>query len=124
MAIQRLTRQDFGALKNPGVTSIQILWGKNAPDAGVTITRVTVEPGATQERHAHDAAEQIWLVEQGSGVLLVDGGGSEPLAEGDVIRTPAGDVHGLTSTGTTDLIYLAVTTPPQDFSNAYGKGER
>ena len=48
MAIQRLTSKDFGALKNPGVTSAQIVWGKNSPDAKVTITRVTVEPGAVQ----------------------------------------------------------------------------
>lgn len=123
MAIQRLTDKDFGTLKNPGVTSAQIVWGRNAPDARVTITRVTVSPGATQARHAHDTAEQIWLVEQGSGELLLGDGDSEPLGKGDVIRTPAGDVHGLTNTGATDLIYLAVTTPPQDFSDAYGKRE-
>ena len=119
MAIQRLNNKDFGVLKNPGVTSTQIVWGKNSPEARVTITRVTIEPGATQERHTHEAAEQIWLVEQGNGELLISNGSSEPLAEGDVVRTPPGDVHGLKNVGTTDLIYLSVTTPPQDYSGAY-----
>ena len=90
----------------------------------VTITRVAVEPGATQDRHAHESAEQIWLVEQGNGRLLLANGESEPLAHGDVIRTPPGEVHGLTNTGTTELIYISVTSPPQDFSDAYGKHEK
>ena len=124
MTIQRLTSKDFGELQNPGVTSTQILWGQNSPDAQVTITRVTVEPGATQDRHAHNEAEQIWLIEQGNGELLVAHGGSEPLLQGDVVRTPPGDIHGLTNTGSGNLIYVAITTPPQDFSNAYGNAER
>ncbi|MGI9480124.1 MAG: cupin domain-containing protein [Hyphomicrobiaceae bacterium] len=119
MAIQRLTGEDFSVLKKPGVTSTQILWHKNSPKAQVTITRVTIKPGATQDRHAHDGAEQIWLVERGSGELLVADCGSEPLSEGDVIRTPPGAIHGLKNTGRTDLIYLSVTTPPQDYSSAY-----
>ncbi len=124
MPVQRLTSRDFGVLRNPGVTSTQVLWNKNSPEALVTITRVAVEPGATQDRHAHESAEQIWLVEQGNGRLLLANGESEPLADGDVIRTPPGEVHGLTNTGTTELIYISVTTPPQDFSDAYGKHER
>ncbi|MFY0614705.1 MAG: cupin domain-containing protein [Hyphomicrobiaceae bacterium] len=123
MAIQRLTSKDFGVLTNPGVTSTQIVWHKNSPAAQVTITRVTVEPGATQDRHAHDGAEQIWLVEQGNGELLTADGGSEALSEGDVVRTPSGEIHGLKNTGSNDLIYVSVTTPPQDYSNAYGKTE-
>ena len=123
MPVQRLTSTDFGVLRNPGVTSTQVLWNRNSPEALVTITRVAVEPGATQDRHAHESAEQIWLVEQGNGRLLLANGESEPLAHGDVIRTPPGEVHGLTNTGTTELIYISVTSPPQDFSDAYGKHE-
>ena len=119
MAIQRLTDKDFGVLKNPGVQSTQIVWGKNSPEAKVTITRVTVEPGATQERHSHEHAEQIWLVEQGNGELLVANENSEPLVKGDIVRTPPGEVHGIKNVGTGDFIYLSVTTPPQDYSAAY-----
>lgn len=124
MTVQRLSRRDFGALTKPGVTSTQILWHKNSPDAQLTITRVTVAPGATQDRHAHDGAEQVWLVESGSGELLLADGGSEPLSAGDVVRTPPGGVHGLNNTGTTDLIYTSVTTPPQDYTSAYCHTER
>ena len=50
MAMQRLTPTDFGLLENSGVKSVQIVWGKNAPEAKVTITRVTVQPGSGQIR--------------------------------------------------------------------------
>lgn len=119
MAIQRLSNEDFGVLTKPGVNSTQILWQHNSPDAAVTITRVTVDPGATQDRHSHGCAEQIWLVESGSGELLVADGGTEPLSKGDVVRTPPGDIHGLKNTGGTKLVYISVTTPPQDYTNAY-----
>ncbi len=53
MAMQRLTPTDFGLLENSGVKSVQIVWGKNAPEAKVTITRVTGQPGSGQIRHSH-----------------------------------------------------------------------
>lgn len=98
---------------------MQIVWPNNAPDARVTITRVTMEPGATSARHAHPASEQIWLIEQGDALLLMAEGQTDRLRAGDVVRTPAGAIHGVANTGAGRFVYLAVTTPPQDFSPAY-----
>lgn len=123
MTIQRLSAADFTTLENPGFRSVQIVWPKNAPDARVTITRVTMEPGATSARHAHAASEQIWLVEQGNALLLMADGQTDGLRAGDVVRTPAGAVHGVANTGVEPFVYLAVTTPPQDFSPAYKGGK-
>ncbi len=53
MPVQRLSPEDFEVLSNPGVTSVQMMWQANAPEARVTITRVTMEPGAVSRRHAH-----------------------------------------------------------------------
>ena len=36
-----------------------------------------------------------------------------------MIRTSPGEVHGVTNTGSEPFVYLAVTTPPQDFTVAY-----
>jgi mannose-6-phosphate isomerase-like protein (cupin superfamily) len=119
MPIQRLTADDFTSLRNPGVTSEQIVWPRNAPDAQATITRVTMEPGATQARHSHARSEQTWLVEQGAATLLRADDRSEPITAGDVVRTPPGEVHGLFNSGDTPFVYLAITTPPQDFTAAY-----
>ena len=119
MAIQRLSRGDFTVLANPGVRSLQIVWPDNAPDARVTITRVTLEPGASSARHLHPSSEQIWLVEQGRALLLMADGETGGLQAGDVVRTPPGAIHGVANTGSEPFVYLAVTTPPQDFSSAY-----
>lgn len=119
MTIQRLSAADFTTLQNPGFRSVQIVWPENAPEARVTITRVIMEPGAVSARHVHPASEQIWLVEQGSALLMMAGGHTDGLRAGDVVRTPAGAIHGVANTGGEPFVYLAVTTPPQDFTAAY-----
>jgi mannose-6-phosphate isomerase-like protein (cupin superfamily) len=67
----------------------------------------------------HPASEQIWLIEQGSAPLLMDGDQTDELRAGDVVRTPAGTIHGVANTGSEPFLYLSVTTPPQDFSPVY-----
>jgi quercetin dioxygenase-like cupin family protein len=119
---QRLTPADFTTLENPGIRSEQIVWPRNAPDARVTITRVTMEPGATSSRHAHPHSEQTWIVERGAATLLMAGDRTDAIRAGDVVRTPAGEVHGVANTGEELFVYLAVTTPPQDFTTAYRSG--
>jgi len=119
LTIQRLSAADSTILENRGVRSVQIVWPRNAPEALVTITRITMEPGATSARHAHSASEQIWLIEQGSAQLLMGDGNTAGLRAGDVVRTPAGTTQGVANTGDEQFIYLAVTTPPQDFTAAY-----
>jgi quercetin dioxygenase-like cupin family protein len=119
LSIQRLTPADFATLENPGVRSEQIVWPGNAPEARVTITRVTMEPGARSARHAHPESEQTWLVEHGAATLLMAGDRTAEVRAGDVVRTPAGEVHGVANTGTGPFVYLAVTVPPQDFTTVY-----
>jgi mannose-6-phosphate isomerase-like protein (cupin superfamily) len=118
MAIQRLYINNVTVLENPGKRSQQLVWPRNAPESAMTITRVTMDPGAISKPHAHAQSEQIWIVEAGSGVLLGQEKRSE-LKAGDVIRTPAGEVHGIENTGDGPLIYLSVTTPPEDFREHY-----
>jgi quercetin dioxygenase-like cupin family protein len=119
MSIQRLSAVDFAALENPGVRSLQIVWP--SPEALVTITRVTMEPGSVSARHSHPNCEQIWIVEQGRATLLMDQDQTDEVQAGDVVRTPAGSIHGVNNTGREPFVYLAVTTPPQDFTPAYGE---
>jgi quercetin dioxygenase-like cupin family protein len=119
MAIQRLSTTNVTVLKNPGKRSEQLVWPRKAPEAAMTITRVTMEPGSISKPHAHARAEQIWIVQCGSGQLLLEHGTSSELNAGDTIRTPPGDSHGVENTGNEPLIYLAITTPPEDFGGRY-----
>jgi len=119
MAVQRWRVFECDVLIKSGIQSRQLVWPKNSPDSQATITRVTMEPGFVSERHSHKGSEQIWIVEHGEGVLLLANEQTQVLGAGDIIRTPAGEIHGLTNSGNEPLVYLAVTVPPQDFSFAY-----
>ena len=119
MGIQRLSTVDFATLENPGIRSVQIVWPKNAPEALVTITRVTMEPGSISARHSHPNSEQIWIVERGRATLLMGDELTDEVRAGEVVRTPAGTIHGVSNTGNEPFVYLAVTTPPHDFTPAY-----
>ena len=110
---------DATVLRRPGKESVQILWPENAPDAKMTITRVTMQPGATSPPHVHERSEQVWIVEKGSATLLFGDGSATVIAAGQVVRTPPGVSHGVENTGTEEFGYLSVTTPPEDFTAHY-----
>jgi quercetin dioxygenase-like cupin family protein len=78
-----------------------------------------MEPGATSPRHSHPKSEQTWIVERGTATLLLANDETAEIRAGDVVRTPPGEVHGVTNTGGDPFVYLAVTTPPQEFTAAY-----
>jgi mannose-6-phosphate isomerase-like protein (cupin superfamily) len=119
MAVQRWRVVECDVLIKTGIQSRQLVWPKNSPESQTTITHVTMEPGSVSARHAHERSEQIWIVERGEGILLLENEHSEVLRAGDIVRTPAGEIHGVTNSGKEPLVYLAVTTPPQNFSSAY-----
>src|SRR5271169_5462705 len=112
---------DFETLSNSGVTSRQLLGSANSKSERVTISRVTIVPGAKNPPHRHVSSEQIWIALRGSGRLLLDGGSSMSFTAGDVVRFEDNDLHGFENTGGTEFEYIAVTSPPVDFRAAYAK---
>ena len=117
--MQLIKPSEMETLANPGVESRQLLNPGNCASARVTITRVTMEPGAEQPRHAHDASEQVWVALRGKGKLLLADGGARPFREGEVARFAEGDVHGFLNDSGEPFEYLSVTVPPIDFAYAY-----
>lgn len=114
-----LAESDFKRLSNPGVVSLQLVSPHNSQSARLTITRVTVQPGAGQPRHKHDGSEQIWVALEGAATLLLAEGAARELKAGEVARFADGDVHGVDNTGSAPFVYLAVTSPPINFDYAY-----
>ena len=110
---------DIKIFANPGYVSEQLLSPHNSTSSRVTITRVTVEPGAINGRHKHAASEQIWIAVTGSGVLLLADNREAPFQSGQVARFADGDIHGFRNTGTEPFTYISVTSPPIDFAPAY-----
>jgi quercetin dioxygenase-like cupin family protein len=106
-------------LSNSGVVSRQLLFPENSRSTRVTITRVTIQPGARNAAHRHASSEQIWVALRGSGHLLLEGGQTLPFAEGDVVRFEDGELHGFENTSAAEFEYLSVTSPPVNFRAAY-----
>jgi quercetin dioxygenase-like cupin family protein len=114
-----LKPESFKHLSNPGVRSTQLLSPHNSASNRVTITSVTVDPGAEQPRHTHATSEQIWIAVEGSGTLLLDGDATLAFHEGQVARFHDGDVHGFKNTSAAPFKYVSITSPPINFSYAY-----
>ncbi len=112
---------DHVVLSNGGITSLQLLFPENSRSQRVTITRVTVAPGARNPPHRHASSEQIWVALRGSGHLLLDDGQTAAFNQGDVVRFEDNDLHGFENTGESEFEYLSVTSPPVNFRGAYAK---
>jgi len=117
--VEIIRRIEIRSFVNGGVTSEQLLFPENSQSQRVTITRVTIAPGARNPPHAHAASEQVWVALRGSGVLLLEGDATVLFAAGDVVRFAEGDVHGFENTGSAAFEYLSVTSPPINFRDAY-----
>ena len=114
-----LTTDLFKKLSNPGIDSLQLLSPHNSASTRVTITKVTVAPGAEQPRHQHKNSEQIWIALEGAGTLLLDGEITTDFNKGQVVRFADGNIHGFKNTNHEPFIYISITSPPIDFSYAY-----
>jgi quercetin dioxygenase-like cupin family protein len=117
--VEIIRQGEVQSLVNGGVTSERLLFPENSRSERLTITRVTVAPGAKSPRHTHPTSEQAWVALCGRGMLLLDDSTTQTFAEGDVVRFADGEVHGFANTGTVAFVYLSVTSPPINFRAAY-----
>ena len=113
-----LTDADFRRIASPGVNSVQIIGAHNSHSTRMSVSRITVDPGCTQDRHHHVASEQTWLALAGSSNLLLAGEAARPIRAGDAVRFADGEVHGIANTGPEPFTYLSITSPPIDFTPA------
>jgi quercetin dioxygenase-like cupin family protein len=68
------------------------------------------EPGQVQKVHAHQGAEKLYVVMEGSGEFSV-GAEKRVLKAGDLLHVPEGVEHGVANTGAGRLAVLIVITP-------------
>ncbi len=70
--MEYISKESIVVLKSDFQDSYQLLWNENSSSKRVTITKVYVHPGKTNNRHSHDTSEQIWVALSGTGVLLLE----------------------------------------------------
>ena len=73
----------------------------------------TYQPMAHVEPHTHKVQEQIYHILDGEGLMELEGERSM-VAAGDFVFIPPGIKHAIYNTGTTDLTFFVITTPPDD----------
>jgi mannose-6-phosphate isomerase-like protein (cupin superfamily) len=71
------------------------------------------QPKAFVQAHVHQVQEQIYHVLEGEGLVDLDGR-RQVVHKHDVIFVPPGVSHALHNTGLTDLVFLVITSPPDD----------
>lgn len=105
--------------RGDGVLSRLLHGGPGTPETDLTVTWVEVEPGAAQDRHAHDP-EQVYVVLAGEGTIHV-GGDERAVEAGDLVHVPSDTLHGLENTGDEPLEYVSAATPsiPPDAIEAF-----
>ena len=81
-------------------------------DPLLSIARARVPSGTTTRWHALTGTVERYLVESGCGLVEVGDLPPQTVAPGDVVLIPAGCRQRITAVGTSDLIFLALCTPP------------
>ncbi len=85
-------------------------WHGNA-DA-MTFARARVTPGVTTEWHALEGVSERYIITEGTGRMEVADLAPVDVVPGDTVFIPAGVRQRITNTGTQDLIFYCVCTPP------------
>lgn len=71
------------------------------------------QPKAYVEKHSHKVQEQVYHVIEGEGLMHIDGR-DHVVRRHDFIYLPPGSIHSIENTGTSDLVFLVVTSPVTD----------
>ncbi len=70
-------------------------------------------PKGFVQTHVHRVQEQVYHVLEGEGLVELDGE-RRVVRKHDVVFVPPGVHHALHNTGLSDLVFLVVTSPPDD----------
>lgn len=113
--VQRSTEGEFWTDERCYITELHN--HEMSPEASLAVARV--EPGVTTQLHRLDGVCERYIVQQGTGVLEVDGV-KQTLNVGDQAVIPDGASQRIENTGTTDLLFYCLCTPrflPESYVN-------
>ena len=71
------------------------------------------QPRAHVAPHAHAVQEQVYHVLDGEGLMEI-AGERKVVRRHDVIFIPPGVEHAIYNSGLSDLVFLVITSPPED----------
>ena len=84
----------------------------SSDDDQASIVRARVEPGEQTKWHWLANTFERYAIIQGQGEVEVGDHAAQLVTTGDVVVIPPGIKQRIRNTGTTDLLFFAVCTPP------------
>jgi mannose-6-phosphate isomerase-like protein (cupin superfamily) len=80
-------------------------------DPNLSIAQARLEPGCTTRWHLLRDVTERYVIQSGTGYVEVENMEAQSVGPGDVVRIPPGARQRIKSTGSEDLIFLALCTP-------------
>jgi mannose-6-phosphate isomerase-like protein (cupin superfamily) len=84
----------------------------------LSVTWISVPPGASQSLHSQEQSEQAYVVVRGSGSMSV-AGDTEEVGEGDLILVPPATDHSVANDGDSELACVSIQSPPVAAAELY-----
>ena len=94
-----------------GALSKMLITPSNAPTKHFDFRLSTYQPKGFVAKHRQEVEEQIYYMLEGEGLMELDGV-RKVVRSGATIFIPSGVEHALYNTGTNDLTFLVITSPP------------
>jgi mannose-6-phosphate isomerase-like protein (cupin superfamily) len=84
----------------------------------LSVTWISVPPGASQSLHSQEQSEQVYVVVRGSGAMSV-AGDTQQVGEGDLILVPPATDHSVLNDGDSELACVSIQSPPVAAAELY-----
>ena len=105
---EKCNRRDACIQNGKGIIHIKDLADQAGMyDHGRMFAHIVIDPGCSLGYHEHHGESETYYILSGQGDYD-DNGTIRPVKAGDVTFTPDNHGHGLTNTGDTDLVFMAL----------------
>jgi mannose-6-phosphate isomerase-like protein (cupin superfamily) len=94
----------------------ELLAHRNSCIRNQSLAEARVPPGARTAPHFHPKTEEIYYILAGQGQMRI-GDQMAPVAPGDAIAIPPGQVHHITNTGDKPLVFLCCCAPAYEHTD-------
>jgi mannose-6-phosphate isomerase-like protein (cupin superfamily) len=96
---------------NEQLTPERCFVAENFGNESVSIAIARVKSGVTTKAHHLLGVDEIYIITEGQGRVVVGDLEPSPVNVGDVVYIPAETSQKITNTGKTDLVFYCVCTP-------------
>jgi len=83
-----------------------------------SLAQAIVAPHSETQLHYHKQTEELYHIQQGTGLMTLDGK-QFPVEVGDTLCIPPNSKHKIKNTGQTDLVFLCCCSPAYSHDDTF-----